>query len=723
MSTQPNPPASLAFGPFEFEMSGELRKHGTRVRLQGQPLQILTLLLERPGATVSRDDLRRHLWPGAVSGDFEHGVTAAVNKLRQALGDSAEQPRYIETLPGLGYRWIAPLHTPPRTIVEIPRPEVVRAPVQSRKFPWLAIMGLVTLIATMTSAWLAARTKSDSAAPVSFTVTPPAGFFIEGAGNRQPFAIAHDGSRLAFTAMDDSGLFRVFVRDLQTLEPWEVPESVGANSVFWQPDSKALLYVSRGKLRRVRPPNDSTEVLADSIPGLLSGAWISPDRLMLATRLRNAIVSSSGGKLEHQQTLYTWPQLLPDGRNLLHVKFDPATGHYRGRIATFGQDGSVRDIVESDSKVIYAPPGHLLYVRAGVLLAHPFDARALRTTGGPVPVARSVCTFRPTASADFSVSETGVLVYQQCISRSQLMWVDREGQTIAPASPPDLALKGVRLSPDGRRLATSVYDVERGVTDVWLFDDQGADGRRTPGRGSTHSPVWSPDARRIVYARAYESTPKLFMRSLEAEEPEEALPGAEFQMPTDWSRDGRFILYNNTGQALTANEQHGDIWALDLTHGRSLTPLIRTPHHEANAVFSRDGKWLAFTSNDSGRTELYLQALEAGETLRVGGKRHLVSRHGAQVLRWRADGKELFYVGGDGVVYSVAMTLGPKPTIGPPSALFKISTAARAAIHALLGFDVSADGKRFVIPVISSPGEPSLTVVQNWHRILAARAQ
>lgn len=337
-------------------------------------------------------------------------------------------------------------------------------------------------------------------------------------------------------------------------------------------------------------------------------------------------------------------------------------------------------------------------------------------------MARGVCAFLPSAAADFAVSSSGVLVYQQCVPRSQLAWVDRQGRQLSTASPAGLALKAARLSPDGRWLGTSVYDVERGVTNVWLFGVDGRGGRRLiSGPGLTHSPIWSPDSKRIVFARAFETTPKLFLGSVDGNGLEEALPRADFQMPTDWSPDGRFVLYNNTGLTLVASAQQGDVWAVDLHRERRLVPLVRTPFHEANGVFSPDGKWLAFTSNESGRTEVYLQRLETSDSLRVTGERHLVSRHGAQCLRWRPDGKELYYLGSDGRVYAVPLRLGPVVALGPPSALFTISTEARAAVHAVLGFDVSADGSRFVIPVVSSLEKPSLVVMQNWESALPRR--
>jgi hypothetical protein len=145
-------------------------------------------------------------------------------------------------------------------------------------------------------------------------------------------------------------------------------------------------------------------------------------------------------------------------------------------------------------------------------------------------------------------------------------------------------------------------------------------------------------------------------------------------------------------------------------------PLLNSRFHEANPTFSPDGKWLAFTSNESGRPELYVQAFQSGQTPQLTGERHLVSSAGSVAVRWRRDGKELFYLDFDGRVQGVSVKLTPKPEFGPPTPLFTISTEARAAIHSVLGFDVSLDGSRFVI--VRALETPSLVVTQNWEALL-----
>jgi DNA-binding winged helix-turn-helix (wHTH) protein len=253
MGTQPSFSRRIAFGPFELDpSSGQLRKHGIRIRLGGQPLQLLSVLLEQPGEVISREELRQQLWRDSAFGDFEHGLNAAVNKLRQALGDSAEQPRYVETLPGRGYRFIGPIHRAATETVRQMSPlaavHTQAPPLLSKKtrawLPWLA----VSLAAGLAGGyWFGIRgRKPELAQALRFTVSPPSGFVLESASSHQTFALSPDGRRLAFTAMNASGLFSAWVREQGAIEPKLIPDSAGAHIVFWAPDSRSLILTVRG---------------------------------------------------------------------------------------------------------------------------------------------------------------------------------------------------------------------------------------------------------------------------------------------------------------------------------------------------------------------------------------------------------------------------------------------------------------------------------------------
>jgi Tol biopolymer transport system component/DNA-binding winged helix-turn-helix (wHTH) protein len=732
MGTQPNQASKLAFGPFEYdELSGTLVKHGIRIRLQGKPLQILLLLVSQPGEVISREDLKYALWQSTTFGDFEQGLNSAVNKLRQILGDSADQPRYVETLPGRGYRFVAPVRPASiKAVLDMPAPALLRIePNPRRQMPtWRIVLASVALAGVVFGGyWLTKHSAgtAETLQTLRFAVLPPSGFALEGAASRQSFALSPDGSRLAFTAMDASGAFSVFLRNFNSLQPQLLPGSEGAHTVFWSPDSQSLYFTANGKLWRTNLQDDARVLLSESPSFLFSGVWLDSERILADGFTASYLIPPSGGRLQRLKDVYWWPQRLPDGQHALYVRRDNQSGHYRARVLRLNDFSTISDLIETDSRVQYAAStvtqgkGYLLYVRAGNLLAHPFDPRSLQLSGEAIPVASGVYFFTATGAADFSVSDRGGLVYQSYKSRSQLMWVDRAGHPLASIGPPNINLKSARLSPDGRLLATAIYDIERGAQDLWIFDVKTYSGRRLSSYPALRdAPVWSPDSTMLAFMhQADDRPPRLHIRGLEEKGTEEVLPAADFQMPMDWSPDGRFVAFVNTGFPRFANETQGDVYVSDRARSQNPIPLLNTRFHESNPSFSPDGKWLAFTTDESGRPELYIQAFR-GDSPSLVGPRYLVSNNGAQAVRWRRDGSELFYLDLAGRIQAISMKLSPHPKFGPSKMLFSINTEARASIHSVLGFDVSADGQRFVIPTVSPAEAPSLVIIQNWEALL-----
>jgi DNA-binding winged helix-turn-helix (wHTH) protein len=341
MLPHPVPGTKMGFGPFHYDPAvGELWKHSSKLRLPSQPREVLEALLERPGELVTREDLRNRLWPGATAGDFEHGLNAAVNKLRQALGDSADQPRYVETVAGRrGYRFAAPVRfasaNPP--VREMPALRI--EPNRPAPGRWLALAVAVGLAVTAISGgiyWFTGRSQLSAARDVvRFSVHPPAGFALEGAASRQSLALSPDGTKLAFTAMDTSGAFSLFLRDFQSLEPHRVPGTEGAHTMFWSPDGRALYFTAKGRLWRADREGGAHALLAESPPFLLTGAWLGPERLFLNGARASYTVGASGGGLKEVGSSCSWPQLLPDGKHLLCLmpeKPDVATSPRRLRI-------------------------------------------------------------------------------------------------------------------------------------------------------------------------------------------------------------------------------------------------------------------------------------------------------------------------------------------------------------------------------------------------------
>jgi eukaryotic-like serine/threonine-protein kinase len=725
----------VSFGPFQLDPeTGSLEKHGVRVRLPRQPARILALLAQQAGTLITREELREQVWSSDTFVDFEHGLNAAINKLRQALGDSAEKPRFIETLPGRGYRFVAAVRIEPPKVAtqEAPVPEPVPAPSLTQGTrpapgglfrPMLLACGGLAVALLGVATWAIAHREASVVHPfrATFTIPAPEGFAFQPAGVRQAFAISPDGSRLAFTAMGDDGQYRLWIRDLASLEPREVPAARGAHTVFWSPGGDALYFGVDRSLRRVTPDGASSyqniSDLTRRVPPL--GTWIAPDRILLSYRQLTVVVPAAGGRATVVEDAYLWPQALPGGKHLLYVVYDRRIERFRLRAGQFGEPKGGKDILETDSRVSWVAStetpgsGYLIYVRAGSLLAQPFDAVALRLTGDAVPLAGNMHIFQPTAAADFSVSNNGVLVYQPLRNSSRVVWLDRSGRELQQVGPDNLSVVYVRASPDGRKIAASVHNPEKGASEIWVYDTQSKVNRVVvPGPGINDKPVWSPDGTRLLYSRGLGGGPKLYIRGLaERDREEPPLPVADIQLPTDWSRDGRFALFQ------TDNSTDGNVGVIELKT-RKLTWILESPAHETSPVFSPDGRRMAFVSNDSGQLEAYVQAFEGGETPRLTGERLRISSEGAQLVRWRGDGREICYLGTNGMIYSVPVAAGPQFRAGAPVALFRVPVASRAVLSTAFGFDVSADGSRFLLPTVREPLSSYLVVMQGWESLL-----
>jgi len=721
----PSRSSVISFGSYQLDPeTGSLEKHGVRVRLPRQPARILKILAQRAGEVVTREELREELWGSDTFVDFEHGLNAAINKLRQVLGDSPEKPRFIETLPGQGYRFVAAVKGEAPEPARDPTSLGVQATPPAPKIQrWPLLLACVGLSLGFLAAGLFLGRREPLAhppVPAKFVISPPNGVVFQPAGERQAFAVSPDGSRLAFTTIGNDGVYRLWIRPLNSLDAQEAPAARGAQTLFWSPAGDSLYFSVERSLRRITEPGLSSQLIGDfprRLPPL--GAWIGPDQILLSYRQLTAIVPAGGGRATELRDSYLWPQVLPNGKGLLYLVYDKRIERFRLRAGPFGEPQAAKDIVETDSRVTWVAstltPGtsYLVYVRGGSLLAQPFDVERLQVTGDAVPLATGLPVFQPTAAADFSVSTNGVLVYEPLRNNARVAWVDRAGRELERVGPDAQSVVYVRASPDGRKVAASVYNPEKNAAEIWVYDPRSKVNRVVaPGPGIADKPVWSPDGTRLLYSRALGAGPRLYVRGLGEPDREEALPaGADLQLPSDWSRDGRFALFHSE------NVTDGDVGVLDL-QTRKITWILDSPANETGAVFSPEGDRVAFVSNESGRSEVYVQAFEPRERPHLTGDRVRISTDGAVLVRWRADGREICYMGIDGVLYGVPVSRHPLFRSGTPAPLFRIPIAARAALPTAFGFDVSADGKKFLLPVVQEPTTSHLVVMLGWESFL-----
>ena len=541
---------------------------------------------------------------------------------------------------------------------------------------------------------------------VRFTIEPPEKARF---GPFDFLSLSPDGTRLAFRATSASAPAILWLRRLDSLAFQPLAGTEGALFPFWSPDGRNLGFFASGKLKKLDLASNTVETVATASG---PGSWNRDGVILFGNGPGGAIdrVAASGGAVshvsvldpKHGETYHQWPSFLPDGRHFLFmIAGRDDSGIYVGSLDSQERKRLVAfsgDVFAQTTMAIYAEPGYLIYARGNQLLAAPFDARRLELKGAPAVIAPDVGR-HPSGAAAFTAANNGILAFRprEAAPLVQLTWMDRGGRKTGTAGSA-AAFTGFRLSPDGRQIAVMLDDKD--VTSLWLVDAQrGTLSRFTSGWTSLF-PVWSPDSNSIVYGSPRDSPPDLYRRSLASPQDERLMSSPAENDADDWSRDGRFIVYESTsGQA------NVDLWLLPLFGDRKPTPFLQTPYSELQARFSLEAggpHWLAYVSNESGKNQVYVTTFPAP------GRKWQVSINGGSKPEWRGDGKEIFFQSPDGQIMAVPVTMAPAFEVGAPHALF--ANPGRS-------FEVNADGQRFLVnaPAGEEP-LPPVTVVVNWRR-------
>ncbi|MDQ2979727.1 MAG: protein kinase [Acidobacteriota bacterium] len=521
--------------------------------------------------------------------------------------------------------------------------------------------------------------------------------------------ISPDGRHLAFNATDSSGMSRIWVRALNALAAQPLAGTEGTTRPFWSPDSRFLGFFAEGKLKKITVSGGPAQKICDA-PSGADGSW-SPEGVILFDGTANDPifrVSAAGGtpvvavkpEASRKEAEVGWPEFLPDGRHFLYMAIGQKAEDNAYRIGSLDSKES-RTIAPAQTLVTYAPPGYLLFVRGKTLVAQPFDAKAGKTMGEPTPLAERIGT-GPVGLARFSVARDGTLVYRTGESGDRLLWVDRSGHDIETIGDPG-EYHNPAFSPGGDRLAFDLTDPHSGKQDVWVRDlKRGVSSRFTFGAVDAFAPLWSPDGRLIVFTQARDQAVGLFEKAADGQGEEKLLfKSDELKVACDWSRDGRYIAFMSRGK-----ETSWDLWALPTFGDRKPVAFLKTQFAERLPVFSPDGRFLAYDSNESGRPEVYVQSFPG-----PGGKWQ-ISTSGGVEPRWRADGKELYYRAPDQRLMAVEIQAGSGFTAGVPQPLFLGRFEPGIARNRYLP---TADGRRFL--TVAPLGREFLTpttVVLNW---------
>lgn len=418
----------------------------------------------------------------------------------------------------------------------------------------------------------------------------------------------------------------------------------GASYPFWSPDGKTLGFFAEGKLKKVNVSGGQAQIVCDA-PNGRGGTWnrdgvivFNPDALGGLYR-----VPSWGGspvpittlEASRYESSHRWPMFLPDGKHFLYLAAN-FSGEYDYNTIFLGALDSTerRLLVSSSANAVFVEPGYLLYLRDRSLVAQPFDRRSYVVSGEPHILTDEVLYFPQVDRAVFSAS-TGVLVTQtgKGVSVSQLMWFDRTGKPVGTVGMPG-SHDNVRLSPDGRRVATDQIDPDGRNIDIWIYEPaRNAAARLTFHPALDQAPIWSPDGKQILFSSNHTLSVngpaafRLFLKNADGSGSEQGVGSFDARLANawDWSRDGKHILFR----------KDNELWHLSVPE-RVPTPLFQGPGTIRNAQFSPDGRWMAYASNETGNMEVYVSSFP------IGSGKWQISSAGGEEPRWRADGKELF---------------------------------------------------------------------------------
>jgi DNA-binding winged helix-turn-helix (wHTH) protein len=692
--------AVLRFDSFSFDTDAqELRKDGRPLKLQPQPGALLGLLLSHAGAIVTREDIQKVLWPDGTVVDYDQSINFCVKRIREALGDDPATPRYLETVPRRGYRFLADL----RPVVDSRPARRVRA--------WTLILAIG--IAGAVLLYLGSRRgpAPSPARPVHLSVALEPGQRLS---TSNPLAISPDGSTIV---VHTAG--RLHVRRIDEHELRPIPGTEDAQNPFFSPDGERIGFLQKGFVR-TRSLAGGASTSLGPVENYIHGRWGDRGTIFFSVSTNGPIfaISEQGGAPERVtapdpergEAGHGWPEPLPGERALLYSIFREAAPP---QIALKDLESeSVRILVEDGFHPLALSTGHIVFSRENSLFAVPFDGDRLEVRGRPEPVLPGVFSNRFDGHSAYDLSRNGTLLYEPFTSSTlpttELVWVDRTGRAELVTNERG-TMSFPRLSPDERRLLLTVATTPASYGDLHVVDLTTKSLSRFRSDGDSYCGNWSPDGRQIVFTSSRTSgRQNLYLASADGSgEVERLTDWPIWEVVNSWSRSGPMAFVRSD----TATRR--DIYLLSLDESREPVPLVTSPFFERAPALSPDGRFLGYESDESGKPEIYVARLPAM------AERKRISLAGGITPLWSKDGRELFYVENDRMMV-VDVTVEPSFTHSAPRVLFQghyvpgVNTGAHWA-----NYDVTNDGKRFVmVRLAEATTTARFDVILNWHQTL-----
>jgi Tol biopolymer transport system component/tRNA A-37 threonylcarbamoyl transferase component Bud32 len=549
---------------------------------------------------------------------------------------------------------------------------------------------------------------------------PPAQMSFDFTGDFSgPPAISADGTAVAFCARTQRERDSIWVQSLGELTPKKVDGTEGASFPFWSADGKFLGFFADSHLKKIPAGGGPVTILAEA-PNPRGGSWNQDNVIIYEPDYRDTLwrISAAGGppvrltKFENDKhTTHRWPQFLPDGKHFLFFATnhsgDSEHGIYFGSLV----DGTYKHVLDADSGGQYAS-GYLIYQLQSQLQAQKFDDATGTVSGEPVTLANLVEYDTGTWHTTFTASQNGLLVYEPGSKTlgTDVYWMDRSGKALSKVAERAFYKGAGRISPDGKRLALSMGDPQ---ADIWVLDlDRGSRTRLTFG-GATHlEPSWSADGQRVCYTRQNGTTvmtgTSLRARVANGGGQEEVLMETNPSTPVvllspQWSPDGRYLVHLEQSGPTGAG-----VWALPLTGEKKPFPIVQPQVPQSRVVqyrLSPDGRWVAYSSTESGREEVYVTHFPSGQG------RWQVSQNGGTFPAWRGDSKEIWFFGVDGSLHAAGVNAKSEEfELDPVREVFQINYVAPVGYP----YDVSSDGQRLVVSTFPEGVSTPMVLVTNW---------
>jgi eukaryotic-like serine/threonine-protein kinase len=588
-----------------------------------------------------------------------------------------------------------------------------------RRFGMLAGVMLVAIAALAMVLILSNRQQNPVVRPLTqFAVTLPPGETAP-LVTWPALAISPDGAQLVYVAGRGESK-QLYLRSMDRLEVTRLGGTENASSPFFSPDSQWIGFFADGKLKKINLRGGFPTTVCDATTDDRGGSWGSDDTIIFTPGATTGLmrVPASGGTSQtltspdpgRRERTHRWPEILPGGKAVVFTigNLDTPDYYLDAKIAVQSLETGKREILPVEGTFArYDPAGYLVLAQRGGLFAVPFDLKRLQVTGPPVRVLDDVAMDASTGAIDFSLSKTESLSYLRgkwSYADLVLAWVDRKG-SVLPLPAPARAYANAHLSPDGKQVAIS--DQESGTSGIWVYDIR----RGTMMRltfATDLSPLWTPDGKRIAYMAESNRAFAIKWKPADGSGPEETLisPQNFAQVPVSWSPDGKFLAYTSVGGPVLSGVR---IWILPLEGKHEPREFVRTGSLLGAARFSPDGHWIAYASNESGHSEVYVEPFPG-----PGGKWQ-ISTEGGNWPVWARGGQELFYLNGSKIM-SVGVTIRPSFTASTPRVLADLPVQTSSFYAGNGEFDVSPDGQHFLFIKAREqnalPGE--VRVVLNW---------